>query len=131
MRLRLTALALLAALAGAPVLAQDVAANFREGVGLPMRPSDAAAGRWTLSTRHHAVCSMAFSDRPDGRGVYPARIAPECAAELPGGIVGWRPVTDGLALVGPDDAILVDFNQWTPTDLVARRAGAPFLELTR
>ena len=50
---------------------------------------------------------------------------------LPPGAVGWRPVTDGMALVDAGGAVIVDFNQWAPWDLQSKREGAPTLELIR
>jgi hypothetical protein len=134
MRRTLQTLAVLAAVTAAPLgaSAQDMAAHWREGVGMPMKPSDAAAGPWRLRTDGKTVCTLSFSDRRAPSGVYGIEMSPNCASVLPPGIVGWKPVTDGLALVGADpEVLLVDFNQWTPHDLVARRNGAPFLELIR
>lgn len=134
MRKTLIVLAALAGLAAAPFAAsaQDMADHWREGVGMPMKPSDAAAGPWTLRTGDKTVCLLSLSDRKTAAGVYGLDLSPACASELPPGITGWKPVTDGLALVGADpEVLLLDFNQWTPTDLVARRSGAPFLELIR
>jgi hypothetical protein len=134
MRRRLQALAVLATLAAAPfaAAAQDITVHWREGVGMPMKPSDAAAGRWSLRTDGRTVCTLSFSDQRTAPGVYGLDLSADCARDLAPGIVGWKPVTDGLALVGADpEVLLLDFNQWTPKDLVARRAGAPFLELIR
>jgi hypothetical protein len=134
MRQCLRVLAVLAAVAMAPVAApaQGITEHWRESVGLPMKPADAAAGPWTLRTGGKTVCTLSFSDHRTAAGVYGVDLSADCASELPPGIVGWKPVTDGLALVGADpEVLLVDFNQWTAKDLVARRRGAPYLELVR
>jgi hypothetical protein len=127
---------LFAALAvlAAPVSAMadsDISGLVRDAIGLPMKPSDAAAGPWTLRTRDHTICTLTLSAERGPNGVYAAAIPRECGAEIPAGVVGWKPVTDGLALVGPDAVTVLDFNQWTPRDLVARRNGAPYLEMVR
>ena len=130
------ALAALAALvtpiaAVSPAKADDIGALVRDGVGLPLKVEDAVAGPWTLRTRGRTICALSLTARRAPNGVYDAEIPSDCAAELPAGVVGWKPVTDGMALVGADTSTLIDFNQWTPRDLVARRGGAPYLELTR
>jgi len=127
-------LGLLAALAAAPVSAladSTTSALVRNAVGLPMKPQDASAGPWTLRTRVQTLCTVSFSADRGPNGVYGAAIPAECGSVIPPGVVGWKPVSDGLALVGPDATTLLDFNQWTPRDLVARRDGAPYLELVR
>jgi hypothetical protein len=125
-------LALLAALAApAAAQAQSMGSFLSEGVGLPIKPQDAAAGPWTLSTAGRTVCTLSFSAVRSAAGIYGADIPADCASALPPGVVGWTPVSDGLALVGADGKPLADFNQWTTRDLVAKRNGAPFLELKR
>jgi hypothetical protein len=112
-------------------LAQDMDALARDGIGLPMKVKDATAGPWTLQTRAGPICIISFSGEKLASGAYDADIPSACASALPAGVAGWKSVTDGLALVSVDGKILLDFNQWTPRDLVARRAGAPYLELVR
>jgi hypothetical protein len=77
------------------------------------------------------ICTLTLGAERAPSGVYPAVIAPDCAAVLPPGVAGWKPVTDGMALVGDDARTMVDFNQWTPRDLSSPRPGASPLELTR
>jgi hypothetical protein len=129
----LLSLALLTALLAAPasVFAQDMGAMMSDGAGLPIKPSDAAAGPWTLTTDHKPICTLSLSADRSATGVYGVDIPADCAPALPSSVAGWKPVADGLALVGADGAVLADFNQWTTRDLVAPRRGAPFLELTR
>ena len=127
-------LSALAVLAAQPVAAaaDEMTTMWRDGVGLPMKPADAAAGPWTLHSRDHAICTVHFSAERGPGNVYGAAISPECGDALPPGVAGWKPVTDGLALVGADGATLLDFNQWTPSDLIAHPpGGAPYLELKR
>jgi hypothetical protein len=120
----------LALLAATPAGAQ-MAALVHDSIGIPLKPEDAAAGSWTLQVHGERVCSVELSGaaRPDG--IYPARIPRACAQVLPDGLVGWRPVTDGMALVDAGGAVMVDFNQWAPWDLQSKRAGAETLELIR
>lgn len=129
--LRLAALLILLSAVPASVAAQDMDALARDAVGLPLRPKDAAAGRWTLRTGGQTICTLALGGERGPDGVYPIDIPPACAPALPPGLAGWKPVTDGMALVAADGQLTLDFNQWTPRDLVARRRGAPFLELIR
>ena len=126
----LAALAVLAAPVSA-VADSDISALVRDAVGLPMKPHDAAAGPWTLRTRDHTICTLTLSGEPGGGGVYGVTIPRECGSEIPPGVIGWKPSADGLALVGSDAAPVLDFNQWTPRDLVARRNVAPYLEMVR
>lgn len=125
------ALALGLGLAAGTAAAQDMDALARDGIGLPMKPADAAAGPWALSTAGRTICEIRLGAARGPSGVYPAQIPAACGAVLPPGLVGWKPVTDGLALVGADGRSVVDFNQWTPRDLSAPRRGAPHLELSR
>jgi hypothetical protein len=127
------ALLALCALLAAPAIASgdEMTANYRDSLGTPLHPGDVAGEPWTLSTQGHAVCAVRFGTEQGEGGVYRTRIGRDCGQALPAGIVGWKPVTDGLALVGADASAILDFNQVTPTDLVATRAGAPFLELKR
>lgn len=110
--------------------AQNLAALARDAVGLPMKPQD-AAGPWVLQSAGQVICTLVLSGDRTPSGVYPAVVSPGCGAVLPPGVVGWKPVTDGMALVDAGGRLLVDFNQWTPRDLAARRPGGPALELTR
>lgn len=126
----LLAVAVLAAPAIAA--AQDTSMLMHEGVGLPMKPADAAGGFWLLQTKHHrTVCHIRLSGEQTAPGVYGAHIPPACGEVLPPGLAGWKPVTDGLALVDASGHSVLDFNQWTPRDLTAHPHGASALELIR
>lgn len=127
------ALVMIAAAPAGLALAQgmDTSMLVHEGIGMPMKPSDAGGGYWLLQTKGRTICELRLSDRQAAPGVYGAHIPAACAEALPPGLVGWRPVTDGLALVDADAHPIVDFNQWTPRNLTAKRAGASALELIR
>jgi len=127
----LLAASLLALAAPLAAAAQDMGALARDGIGLPIALKDATAGPWTLQTRAGPICTVSFHADKLPSGVYAADIPAACNTALPAGAVAWKPVTDGLALTSADGKILLDFNQWTARDLVARRAGAPYLELVR
>jgi hypothetical protein len=130
MRLKGVGFALAAAFFASDASAQFGASHL-DSIGIPMKPGEAGAGPWTLSTGRKDICQLRFGTVRGEGGLYPADITPDCGAVLPPGIAGWKPVTDGLALVNAQGAILVDFNRITSRDLVAPRSGAPFLELKR
>ena len=130
-RLVLLAASLMALAPPLAAFAQDMSALARDGIGLPIALKDATAGPWTLQTRAGPICTLSFHAGRLASGANAADIPPACAAALPPGVAGWKSVTDGLALTALDGKILLDFNQWTPRDLVARRQGAPYLELVR
>jgi len=111
--------------------AADLDALSRDGIGLPMTLKDATAGPWTLQTRAGPICTIVLRADRLASGSNAADIPPACGAALPQGAAAWKSVTDGLALTSLEGRVLVDFNQWTARDLVARRQGAPYLELVR
>lgn len=129
----IAAAVLIAAASGGWALAQgmDVSRLVEDGTGLPMKPSDAAGGVWLVEAGGRTVCQLELSGRQSAPGIYRARIPSACADLLPPGLVGWRPVSDGLGLVDADDHVVLDFNQWTPRKLAARRPGASALQLVR
>jgi hypothetical protein len=106
----------IAAVLSAPAIAaaQDTGMLMHEGIGLPMKPSDAAGGHWLLQTKGRTICRLRLGCEQTAPGVYGASIPGACGEVLPPGLVGWKPVADGLALVGADGRSVVDFNQWTP-----------------
>lgn len=124
---------LIAAAPASLALAQgaDVGHLIQDGVGLPMNPADAGGGVWLIQVDGHTICQLQLSGQQTAPGVYGARIPAECAEALPPGLVGWRPVSDGLGLVDADNHVVLDFNQWTPRNLAARRPGASVVRLVR
>jgi hypothetical protein len=121
------ALGLAAGAAGA----QDMGALARDQVGLPLAPSDAAAQTWTLEDRGRTVCRVGLKAEMVAKGVRRADIPVECAASLPAGVAGWKPVTDGAALVDAQGEVLIDFNRWSPSLLVSHRSSGGDLQLRR
>jgi hypothetical protein len=121
------ALAFAAGAAGA----QDMNAMARDQVGTPLAVSDAAAQGWTLETQGHAICKVRLSAQPAGNGVYRADVPAACSQTLPGGVAGWRPVTDGAALVDGQGQVLIDFNRWSNSLLVSHRSSGVDIQLRR
>ncbi len=120
-----------AALAATPALAQGMAALARDSVGLPEKPNDAAAHPWLLQSDGHTVCQVALTAEPIGGGLYRVGMPADCAQALPP-VAGWKPVTDGAAFIDGQGQVMVDFNRWSPTLLIAPRPrGAPQLQLRR
>lgn len=117
-------------LAGA-VLAQDMAGMARDEVGTPLAVSDAAAQGWTLEQASHAVCKVGLKSTVVSKGVYRVDIPADCGAALPSSVAGWRPVTDGAALVDGQGKILIDFNRWSNSLLVAHHSSGVDLQLRR
>jgi hypothetical protein len=65
------------------------------------------------------------------KDVYRVVIPAECSPFLPAGVAGWRPVTDGAALIDGQGQVLVDFKRWSPSLLVAHRSSGGALQLRR
>jgi protease inhibitor Inh len=126
-----TAFGVALTLAAGAVSAQDMNAAAREQVGVPLQPSDAASSPWTLETHGRSMCHVRLGREPVGRGVYRAEVPADCAQALPGGVAGWRPVTDGAALVDSQGQVLIDFNRWSNSLLVAHRGSQADVQLRR
>jgi Protease inhibitor Inh len=121
------ALALAATAAGA----QDMNAMARDQVGTPLAVSDAAAQGWTLETAGHTVCKVRLGAQAIGKGVYHADVPADCAQTLPAGVAGWKPVTDGAALVDGQGQVLIDFNRWSNSLLVSHQSSGVDVQLRR
>jgi hypothetical protein len=63
--------------------------------------------------------------------VYRADIPADCGQVLPAGVAGWRPVTDGAALVDGQGQMLIDFNRWSNSLLVSHQASGIDVQLRR
>jgi hypothetical protein len=111
--------------------AQDMNALARDQVGTPLAVSDAAAQGWTLETKGHGVCKVRLGAEPVTKGVYRAEIPADCGQVLPAGVVGWRPVTDGAALVDGQGQVLIDFNRWSNSLLVSHQSSGVDIQLRR
>jgi hypothetical protein len=129
--LGVTASAVTVVLAAGAVSAQDMNAVARDQVGVPLKPADAASSPWTLESHGRSICHVRLSREPVGRGVYRADVPADCAEALPGGVAGWRPVTDGAALVDGQGQVLIDFNRWSNSLLVAHRGSLADVQLRR
>lgn len=110
---------------------QDMNAMARDQVGMPLTIPDASAQGWTLETAGHSVCQVRLGAQPVSKGVYRTDIPADCGQVLPGGVVGWRPVTDGAALVDGQGQILIDFDRWSNSLLVSHRSNGVDIQLRR
>ncbi len=119
------------ALAAGAASAQDMNALGRDRVGMPLRPADAAAQGWVLETHGHSICKVTLSSAAVGRGVYRVDVPADCGQALPAGVAGWRPVTDGAALVDGQGQILIDFNRWSNSLLVSHQSSGVDIQLRR
>jgi len=119
------------ALAAGAACAQDMNAMAREQAGTPLAVSDAAAQGWTLETAGHSVCKVRLGAQAVGNGVYHADVPGDCGQTLPAGVAGWKPVTDGAALVDGQGQILIDFNRWSNSLLVSHRSSGVDIQLRR
>jgi hypothetical protein len=127
----LVTLAAALALAAGAAGAQDMNALARDQVGMPLAVSDAAAQPWTLETAGHSVCRVRLGAAAVSTGVYRADIPADCGQALPGGVAGWRPVTDGAALVDGQGQVLIDFNRWSNSLLVSHQSSGVDIQLRR
>jgi hypothetical protein len=123
--------AVVALTAGAASAQDDMNTNFRDGVGMPLRPADAAAQGWTLETRGHSICQVRLGAAAVSTGVYRTAIPADCGQVLPAGVVGWKPVTDGAALVDGQGQVLIDFNRWSNSLLVSHQSNGVDIQLRR
>ena len=121
------ALALAAGVAGA----HDMNAMARDQVGTPLAVSDAAAQGWTLETGGHTVCKVRLGAQAISKGVYHADVPADCSQTLPAGVAGWKPVTDGAALVDGQGQVLIDFNRWSNSLLVSHQSSGVDVQLRR
>jgi hypothetical protein len=119
------------ALAAGAASAQNMAAMARDQVGMPLPVSDAAAQPWTLESGGHSVCVVRLGAQTAGGGVYHADIPAGCGQVLPASVAGWKPVTDGAALVDGQGQILIDFNRWSNSLLVSHRSNGIDVQLRR
>ena len=119
------------ALAAGAAGAQDMNAMARDQVGTPLAVSDAAAQGWTLETAGHSVCKVRLGAQALGNGVYHADVPGDCGQTLPAGVAGWKPVTDGAALVDGQGQVLIDFNRWSNSHLVSHQSSGVDVQLRR
>jgi Protease inhibitor Inh len=119
------------ALAGGAASAQDMNAMARDQVGMPLAISDAAAQGWTMETAGHSVCKVMLGAQALSKDLYRVDIPAECGQVLPGGVAGWRPVTDGAALVDGQGQILIDFDRWSNSLLVSHQSNGVDIQLRR
>jgi hypothetical protein len=111
--------------------AQDMNALARDQVGTPLAVSDASAQGWTLETQGHGVCKVTLGSAMVTKGVYRTDIPADCGQVLPAGVAGWRPVTDGAALVDGQGQVLIDFNRWSNSLLVSHQSSGVDIQLRR
>ena len=119
------------ALAAGAAAAQDMNALARDQVGTPLAPADAASSGWTLETQGHAICKIRLSAQKADNGLYRAEVPAECSQTLPGAVAGWKPVTDGAALVDGQGQVLIDFNRWSNSLLVSHPSSGVDIQLRR
>jgi hypothetical protein len=124
-------LAVVLGLSAGAASAQDMNALARDQVGMPLKLGDAAAQTWTVEDHGRSICNVALKAEAIASGVYRVDIPDQCAGSLPAGVAGWRPVTDGAALVDAQGQILIDFNRWSPSLLVSHRSSGGDLQLRR
>jgi hypothetical protein len=117
--------------AGAASAQEDMNTNFRDGVGMPLRPADAASQGWTLETRGHSICKVRLGAAAVAKDVYRVEIPADCGQVLPAGVVGWKSVTDGAGLVDGQGQVLIDFDRWSNSLLVSHQSNGVDIQLRR
>ena len=111
----------------APAAHEDTGAK----TDTPLSPSD-GAGMWTLSAKGGAICTVSLKTTPAPGGAFRAEISKACRDAYPlAGATGWKPIADGMALVGPDGAPAVTFSRWSDSLFVSHRSSGVDLQLTR
>lgn len=86
---------------------------------LRMEEPETLAGRWLIATAQ-GDCAVVFTSRRiDSANGWAVEDASGCLAGLVPGVVGWRPVPDGIALASADRRTAVLFARgadgWTAT----------------
>jgi len=118
--------------AAAPAVAQEGMADLaRDQVGTPLKTEDAAAQPWTLEHQGRTLCVIRLDARAISHDVFRVEVPADCGGNLPAGVAAWRPVTDGAALIDGEGRVLVDFNRWSDSLLVADRASGFDMQLRR
>ena len=98
--------------------------------GTPLTAAD-ATGTWTLQTQAGALCGVSFSAiKVPGAG-YGVKIPAACGTALPAGAAGWTPTAGGMAFTGSGGEVLMNFDRWSNSLLVAHRGDNNDLELRR
>ena len=132
LRTSLAVLGLASALAGGQAVAQDgLGGEHPEQANIPLKPTDAAAQPWTLEHQGRSLCVVRLGDVRNGAGGFKVDISTDCGGSLPAGIAAWRPVTNGAALVDADGRVLIDFDRWSNSLLVANRGSGFDIQLRR
>jgi hypothetical protein len=111
----------------APVFAQDAGPN---SYGTPLKPSDAAAQPWLVESHGQTTCRIRLEAQEASAGVYRVS-AGDCGAALPSGVVGWKPDGNGLSLVDSQGQVVVKFDRWSNSLMVAPRSNGADLQLQR
>jgi len=124
----LMALGLAAALSAMPAAAQGGLGDHQAGI--PLQPADAASQRWTLESNGRNVCQVGLTAEPAGNGAYRAMVGPDCGGTL-GAVAAWRPMSDGAAVLDGSGQVLIHFNRWSNSLLVAPRRAGVDLQLRR
>ena len=117
-----------ASLAASGALAQNGLGDNQAGI--PLRPGDAAAQPWTLEHQGRTLCHVRLEARSAGNG-FRVDVPGDCGGQLPAGVVAWRPVSDGAVFVDADGRVLIHFDRWSNSLLVATRGGGYQVALRR
>jgi hypothetical protein len=132
LRTALAVLGLASALVGGQAVAQDgLGGSHPEQANIPLKPADAAAQPWTLEHQGRSLCVVRLSDVRNSSGAFKVDISTGCGGSLPAGIAAWRPVTNGAAFVDADGRVLIDFERWSNSLLVADRSSGFDVQLRR
>jgi hypothetical protein len=132
LRTAIAAFGLASALVGGQAVAQDGLGGVRpEQANIPLKPADAAAQPWTLEHQGRSLCVVRLGDVRNGSSGFKVDVSTACGGSLPAGIAAWRPVTNGAALVDADGRVLIDFDRWSNSLLVANRSSGFDVQLRR
>jgi hypothetical protein len=132
LRAALTGLGFATSLAVSQAAAQEGMADLaRDQIGTPLKSADAAAQPWTLERQGRSLCVIRLEDRALAHNVFKVDIPADCSGALPAGVAAWTPATDGASLVDASGRVLVDFNRWSNSLLVANRASGLDAQLRR
>jgi hypothetical protein len=99
--------------------------------GVPLVPAE-AAGAWTLvEAGQSPICIVTLGGAKAGDAGFAAKAPAACNSALPGGVAGWSPTADGMALNSADGHVLIAFNRWSNSLFVSHRASGTDLQLRR
>jgi hypothetical protein len=107
-----------------------LASDVNHETGVPLSPREAAGG-WTVESHGRSICMIRLSSERGAGGAYAAQPQGDCGAVLPSGVSGWTPTTGGMALTDQSGQVLLPFDRWSNSLMVAKIGTGDNVQLMR